>query len=220
MEYQIDKDQTTEDVLGNMELTGKRVLVTGASAGLGLETSRALAVRGARVVGAVRDMDKGGAAIAQLGSPVSGNVELIELDLASLKSVRQCANALLVKGEPFDVIICNAGVMATPKGVTQDGFETQFGVNHLGHFLLVNLLIPLLRPGSRVVILSSMGHRLADIDLDDPNFEGRPYDEWASYGGAKTANILFAGTSACAIAASGWPLSTPAWSPTPRSRAI
>jgi NAD(P)-dependent dehydrogenase (short-subunit alcohol dehydrogenase family) len=82
--------------------------------------------------------------------------------------------------------------MATPKGTTQDGFETQFGVNHLGHFLLVNLIVPLLRSGSRVVILSSMGHRLADIDLDDPNFERKPYDEWASYGAAKTANVLFA----------------------------
>ncbi|WP_340317773.1 SDR family NAD(P)-dependent oxidoreductase [Rhizorhabdus argentea] len=186
----IEKDLTTDDVLGTMDLSGKRVLVTGAGGGLGLETCRALAVRGAQVVGAVRDLEKGRAAIAGL-SGASGGVELVELDLASLQSVRQCADALLAAGKPFDVIICNAGVMAAPKGVTKDGFETQFGVNHLGHFLLVNLLLPLLRSGSRVVMLSSMAHRVADIDLDDPNFEHRAYDKWVSYGGAKTANVLF-----------------------------
>lgn len=192
MDYQVAQDLTTEDVLSDMDLTGKRVLVTGAGSGLGLETCRALAVRGAQVVGAVRDLAKGRAATAALSASAKGSVGLVALDLASLQSVRECANALLTVGEPFDVIICNAGVMAAPKGVTKDGFETQFGVNHLGHFLLVNLLVPLLRSGSRVILLSSMGHRIADLDLDDPNFERRPYDEWAAYGGAKTANILFA----------------------------
>lgn len=187
----MEKDQSTDDVLGTMDLTGKRVLVTGAGAGLGLETCRALAVRGAQVVGAVRDLEKGRAATAGL-SGASAGVELVELDLASLHSVRQCADALLGTGKPFDVIICNAGVMAAPKGVTKDGFETQFGVNHLGHFLLVNLLVPLLRSGSRVIVLSSMAHRMADLDLNDPNFEHRPYDKWVAYGGAKTANVLFA----------------------------
>jgi NAD(P)-dependent dehydrogenase (short-subunit alcohol dehydrogenase family) len=192
MEYQIEGDQTTEDVLGSMDLTGRCVLVTGAASGLGFETCRALAVRGAHIVGAVRDLDKGREATAAFAAKAPGGVELVELDLASLQSVRRCADLLLKAGKPFDVVICNAGVMATPKGTTQDGFETQFGVNHLGHFLLVNLIVPLLRSGSRVVILSSMGHRLADIDLDDPNFERKPYDEWASYGAAKTANVLFA----------------------------
>lgn len=191
MDYQIEQDQTTDDVLGDMDLTGKRVLITGVGAGLGLETCRAIAVRGAHVVGTVRDLAKGREAIAGFATSAPGGVELVEMDLASLQSVRRCADALLAAGQPFDVIIGNAGVMASPKGVTQDGFETQFGVNHLGHFLLVNRLVPLLHSGSRIVILSSMAHRMADIDLDDPNFERRPYDAWASYGGAKTANVLY-----------------------------
>jgi len=106
--------------------------------------------------------------------------------------VRSCAQALLAKGEPLDVVIANAGVMATPFGHTADGFETQFGTNHLGHFLLVNKIAPLLRPGGRLVNLSSAGHRYANVDLEDPNFERTPYDPFAAYGRSKTANILFA----------------------------
>ncbi|MEJ7935133.1 SDR family NAD(P)-dependent oxidoreductase [Sphingobium sp. AN558] len=191
MDYHIEKDRTAEDVLGDMDLSGKRVLITGAGAGLGLETCRAIAARGAHVIGTVRDLAKGREAIAAFAGSAPGGVELVELDLASLESVRQCADALRAKGEPFDVIIGNAGIMAAPRETTKDGFESQFGVNHLGHFLLVNRLVPLLRSGSRVIILSSMAHRMADLDLDDPNFERRPYDEWASYGGAKTANVLY-----------------------------
>jgi NAD(P)-dependent dehydrogenase (short-subunit alcohol dehydrogenase family) len=99
---------------------------------------------------------------------------------------------LLKKGEPFDVIIANAGVMATPFGHTEDGFETQFGTNHLGHFVLVNRIAPLLRPGGRLINLASAGHRFANVDLQDPNFERTPYDPWVAYGRSKTANILFA----------------------------
>ncbi len=117
---------------------------------------------------------------------------MIALDLASLTSVRACADALLKKGEPFDVIIANAGVMATPFGHTEDGFETQFGTNHLGHFVLVNRIAPLLRPGGRLINLASAGHRFANVDLEDPNFEHTPYDPWVAYGRSKTANILFA----------------------------
>jgi NAD(P)-dependent dehydrogenase (short-subunit alcohol dehydrogenase family) len=117
---------------------------------------------------------------------------VIALDLASLTSVRACADALLKKGEPFDVIIANAGVMATPFGHTEDGFETQFGTNHLGHFVLVNRIAPLLRPRGRLINLSSAGHRFANVDLQDPNFERTPYDPWVAYGRSKTANILFA----------------------------
>jgi NAD(P)-dependent dehydrogenase (short-subunit alcohol dehydrogenase family) len=120
-----------------------------------------------------------------------GSIELIQLDLASLKSVRACADALVKAGKPFDVVICNAGVMACPKGTTSDGFETQFGTNHLGHFVFVNRIISLFKPGSRLVNLSSAGHRYADVDLNDPNFEHTPYSEFIAYGRSKTANILF-----------------------------
>jgi NAD(P)-dependent dehydrogenase (short-subunit alcohol dehydrogenase family) len=179
---------TTDEVLAGVDLTGKRILVTGVSAGLGVETARALAAHGATVVGAAWDPAKAKAATQAVGP----GLEIIELDLASLASVRAAADALLANGEAFDVIIANAGVMACPKGVTADGFETQFGTNHLGHFVLINRLAPLLKNGSRVVCLSSAGHRFADVDLDDPNFETTPYDEFVAYGRSKTANILFA----------------------------
>jgi NAD(P)-dependent dehydrogenase (short-subunit alcohol dehydrogenase family) len=117
---------------------------------------------------------------------------VVALDLASLKSVRACADGLLKKGDPFDVIIANAGVMATPFGRTEDGFETQFGTNHLGHFVLVNRIAPLLRTGGRLINVASAGHRFANVDLADPNFERTPYDPWVAYGRSKTANILFA----------------------------
>src|SRR6202012_5785315 len=120
-----------------------------------------------------------------------GSFELTELDLASLKSVRACADKLLAKGEPLDVVIANAGVMATPFGHTADGFETQFGTNHLGHFVLVNRIAPLLRSGGRLINLSSPGHRYGNVHLEDPNFEHTPYEPFVAYGRSKTANILF-----------------------------
>jgi len=124
-----------------------------------------------------------------LGNPA---VELVETDLASLASVRKAASELLERGKPFDVIIANAGVMACPQGKTQDGFETQFGTNHLGHFVFVNRLVPLLKSGSRVVTLSSAGHQISDVDIADPNFERTPYQAFTAYGRSKTANILYA----------------------------
>ncbi len=185
---------TTDEVLAGMDLSGKRILVTGASAGLGVETARALAARGAHIVGAARDLKKARAATEQVLEQATngGGLELIELDLASLASVRACADALVSAGKPFDVIIANAGVMACPKSQTSDGFETQFGTNHLGHFVLVNRIASLLKPGSRLVNLSSAGHRFSDVNLDDPNFEHTPYTEFGAYGRSKTANILFA----------------------------
>jgi NAD(P)-dependent dehydrogenase (short-subunit alcohol dehydrogenase family) len=186
---------TTEDVLAGVDLRGKRILVTGVSAGIGVETARSLAAPGVDVVGAARDLKKAEAATAQVGKDAQANgggFELIELDLASLQSVRACADGLLAKGEPFDVIIANAGVMATPFGYTLDGFETQFGTNHLGHFVFVNRIAPLIREGGRLINVSSAGHRYSDVDLDDPNFERTPYDPMAAYGRSKTANILFA----------------------------
>jgi NAD(P)-dependent dehydrogenase (short-subunit alcohol dehydrogenase family) len=175
-------------------LSGKRVLVTGVSAGLGVETARSLVAHGADVVGAARDLTKAKAATAGVRAAAvnGGGLELVELDLASLDSVRVCANALVDDGKPFDLVISNAGVMATPFGKTADGFETQFGTNHLGHFVLVNRIASLMKLGSRLVNLSSAGHRYSDVDLDDPNFERTPYDPWVAYGRSKTANILFA----------------------------
>jgi NAD(P)-dependent dehydrogenase (short-subunit alcohol dehydrogenase family) len=185
---------TTDEVLQGVNLSGKRVLVTGVSAGIGVETARALAAHGMEVVGAARDLSKAQAATEQVRAQArsGGSLHLVQLDLASLDSVRRCADGLLAAGKPFDMIIANAGVMAPPKGTTRDGFETQFGTNHLGHFVLVNRIASLLRPGSRLVNLSSAGHRYADVDLEDPNFEHTPYAEFIAYGRSKTANVLFA----------------------------
>jgi NAD(P)-dependent dehydrogenase (short-subunit alcohol dehydrogenase family) len=188
-------ESTTEDVLQGVNLKGKRILVTGVSAGLGVETARSLVAHGAHVVGAARDLKKAEGATAQVRKDAAangGSFELIEVDLASLKSVRAAADELLEKGEFFDVVIANAGVMATPFGKTVDGFETQFGTNHLGHFVLVNRIAPLIREGGRLVNLSSSGHRFSNVNLDDPNFERTEYDPWAAYGRSKTANVLFA----------------------------
>src|SRR5579863_5041805 len=186
---------TTDEVLSGISLKGKRILVTGVSAGIGVETARTLAAHGAHVIGAARDLKKAEAATAQVRKDAAangGSFELIELDLGSLKSVRAAAEKLIAKGEPLDIIIANAGVMATPFGHTADGFETQFGTNHLGHFVFVNRIAPLLRSGGRLVNVSSAGHRFANVDLDDPNFERTPYEPFVAYGRSKTANILFA----------------------------
>jgi NAD(P)-dependent dehydrogenase (short-subunit alcohol dehydrogenase family) len=186
---------TTDDVLKGVDLHGKTILVTGVSAGLGVETARALVAHGADVVGAARDLVKAEAATAQVRQEAAshgGSLRLIELDLGNLKSVRQSADALLQDGVRLDVIIANAGVMATPFGHTVDGFETQFGTNHLGHFVFVNRIAPLLKPGARLVNLASSGHRFSNVDLIDPNFEKTAYDPFAAYGRSKTANILFA----------------------------
>ena len=186
---------TTDDVLSGVKLNGKRFLVTGVSAGIGVETARSLAAHGAHVVGAARDLKKAEEATSQVRKEAAANggkLELIALDLASLKSVRACADALLAKGEPFDVVIANAGVMATPLGHTADGFETQFGTNHLGHFVLVNRIAGLFRKGGRLINLSSAGHRYSNVNLEDPNFDLTPYEPFVAYGRSKTANILFA----------------------------
>jgi NAD(P)-dependent dehydrogenase (short-subunit alcohol dehydrogenase family) len=190
MSGQFGAESTTDEVLSGVDLAGKRVLVTGVSAGLGVETARTLAAHGAQVVGAARDLEKARKATE---SVKSGALELVELDLASLASVRKCADGLLAAGKPFDVVIANAGVMACPKSQTSDGFETQFGTNHLGHFVLVNRIASLIKKnGGRLVNLSSSGHRFSDVDLEDPNFDHTPYTEFGAYGRSKTANILFA----------------------------
>jgi len=186
---------TTDDVLSGVNLKGKRILVTGVSAGIGVETARSLVAHAAEVVGAARDLNKAKAATEQVSKAAAangGSFSLIELDLANLKSVRACADQLLANGEAFDVVIANAGVMATPLGHTADGFETQFGTNHLGHFVLVNRIASLIRDGGRLINLSSAGHRYSNVDLEDPNFERTTYEPFVAYGRSKTANILFA----------------------------
>jgi NAD(P)-dependent dehydrogenase (short-subunit alcohol dehydrogenase family) len=182
-------ESTADEVLEGVNLSGKRVLVTGVSAGLGVETARSIVAHGGTVVGTARDLGKARRALAAAGNP---SVDLVEMDLASLASVRKAASELLERGQPFDVIIANAGVMACPQGKTQDGFETQFGTNHLGHFVFVNRLVPLLKSGSRVVTLSSAGHQISDVDIEDPNFEHTEYQPFTGYGRSKTANILYA----------------------------
>ncbi|MDF9301949.1 SDR family NAD(P)-dependent oxidoreductase, partial [Tritonibacter mobilis] len=184
-----------DEVLEGRDLSGSRFLVTGVSSGIGLETARALAARGADVVGTIRSLGQAQdttAVIRDAAAQSGGNLELIELDLASLKSVDAAAKKLLSDGKPFAAVVANAGVMATPLGKTEDGFETQFGINHLGHFSLITKIETLIADGGRVVVLSSQAHRVADVDLDDPNFENQNYDPFVSYGRSKVANALFA----------------------------
>ena len=186
-------ESTTDEVLDGLDLTGTNVVVTGASAGLGVETVRAVAAHGATVVGIARDTAKAEKALAEAGA--EGDIQVREADLASFASIRSFTDAFLADGlDRIDVLINNAGIMACPQGATADGFELQFGTNHLGHFLLTNRLLPLLRTGppARIVNLSSAGHQFGPTDPDDPNFESTPYDPWLAYGRSKTANILFA----------------------------
>ena len=187
-------ESTTDEVLDGIDLTGRTVVVTGATSGLGLETARALASKGADVTITGRSQDKLDDAVAQLNEMgLPGAIDTAVLELGDLDSVRSCAKELLARLDRIDVLVNNAGVMVCPLGRTTQGFETQFGTNHLGHFLLTGLLAPLLVAAapSRVVNLASSGHRVADLDLDDPNWESREYDRWDAYGGSKTANVLF-----------------------------
>ena len=186
--------RTTDEVLAGVDLQGKRALVTGASGGLGLETARALAAHGAEVILAARDAAKTDSALRSIREQVPGaRVTGTDLDLASLASIRACAARLRKDYDRLDLLINNAGVMCSPFGRTSDGFELQFGTNHLGHFLLTGLLVPLLVAGApaRVVNLSSDGHLISDVHWDDPNFERHDYEKWTAYGQSKTANVLF-----------------------------
>lgn len=184
---------TALEVVDGVDLRGKVCVITGASAGLGRESARALAKTGAHVVLAARNRQ----ALAETEAWVRAEVRdavtsTVELDLTSLASARSAADAIGAIAPAIHVLMNNAGVMFTPFGRTTDGFETQFGTNHLGHFELTRLLVPqlLAAEGARIVNLSSDGHRLSDIDLDDPNWEHREYDKFAAYGASKTANIL------------------------------
>ncbi|MET8944103.1 oxidoreductase [Streptomyces sp. NPDC004542] len=185
------------------DLTGRLAVVTGANSGLGYVTARELARRGARVVSACRSEARGRAAVERIRAEVPGAfVELGLLDLGDLASVRAFADGFGY--DRIDLLVNNAGVMALPYGTTADGFETQFGVNHLGHFALTGLLLPALlaAPGARVVTVSSMMHALADIDPADLN-STRTYRRWVAYGRSKTANLLFTHELARRLAATG-----------------
>ena len=188
-------DTTTDEVLEGIDLSGKLALVTGASAGLGAETARALASRGAEVVITARNMPKGEEVARQIRA-ATGNaaVEVEELELGSVTSIRNFAERFLERHASLNILINNAGVMACPFDKTEDGFELQFGTNHLGHFLMTCLIAPALERGgpARVVSLSSRAHTMSDVFFDDVNFEHTPYNQWLSYGQSKTANVLFA----------------------------
>jgi NAD(P)-dependent dehydrogenase (short-subunit alcohol dehydrogenase family) len=173
---------------------GRLAVVTGANSGLGLVTARELARHGARVVLACRNRERGEAALKEVTEAASGPApELEELDLADLSSVRSFADRLAAGGEELDLLINNAGVMAPPRRRTVDGFELQFGTNHLGHFALTKLLLPLMegREDARVVTLSSTAHRMGRIAFDNLNGDRR-YFRWNAYGQSKLANLLFA----------------------------
>lgn len=188
-------DTTTDEVLEGIDLTGKKVLITGASGGLGAETTRALASKGASVVITARDIAKAQTAVdAIVASTGNSDITIETVELGSLASIREFGERWNANHDTLDLLINNAGVMACPQDTTSDGFERQFGTNHLGHFLLTGLVAPtLLASGSgRIVNLSSRGHFRGTVDLDDPMFERRTYEKWAAYGQAKTANILHA----------------------------
>jgi NAD(P)-dependent dehydrogenase (short-subunit alcohol dehydrogenase family) len=187
--------KTDNWTVGDMpDQTGRTAVVTGANTGLGLETARALATRGACVVLAVRNLDRGKAAAASITTDNPGaDVTIQHLDLSSLDSVRAAAAELRAGHDRIELLINNAGVMYTPRRTTADGFELQFGTNHLGHFALTGLLLDrlLATEGSRVVTVSSVGHRIrARINFDDLNFE-RSYSRVAAYGQSKLANLMF-----------------------------
>lgn len=169
--------------------TGRFVVITGANSGIGLEATRQLAERGAEVVMACRSESKARAARESLGSP---RVSVASLDLADQSSITRFAAEMNEKGRKIDVLVNNAGVMALDESRTVDGYETQFGVNHLGHFALTARLFPLLAERGRVVTVSSIAHRQGKIDLADPHFERRKYNRWDAYAQSKLANLLFA----------------------------
>jgi NAD(P)-dependent dehydrogenase (short-subunit alcohol dehydrogenase family) len=190
-----DKDTTTEEVLDGVDLSGRRIVITGTSSGLGLESTRALASKGAAITMAARDAAKNEAAAAAVRAQVPGaDLETRTIDLTSLESVRACAEGILEAHDKIDVLINNAGVMVCPYSTNSDGFENQLMSNHLGHFLLSLLLTPALIRGapSRLIELSSGAHGMSGFDFDDPNFERREYNPWIAYGQSKTANALFA----------------------------
>ena len=195
-----DANSTTGDVIEGISLAGKVAVVTGASAGLGIETARVLAAAGARVLLVARDGKKLEPVLQSLQAELpDAQLDSALMDLADLDSIRTAAADIVERFGCIDLLINNAGVMACPLARTAQGFELQFGTNHLGHFLFTSLLAPALVAGaaqsgqdSRVIALSSAGHRFGEMNFEDPNYERRDYDKWVAYGQSKTANALFA----------------------------
>lgn len=192
---------TADEVLAGVDLAGKTAVVTGGYSGLGLETVRSLAKKGARVIVPVRTPEK---AAEALGG-VDGDVVSAPMDLADLSSVRRFADQVLTGESRLDFLINNAGIMACPEARVGPGWESQFGVNHMGHFALTKALMPLLEKteAARVVALSSTGHKITDILWDDIQYASADYDKWQAYGQAKTANALFANGLSRRLKASG-----------------
>lgn len=187
---------TARDVVAGHDLTGKRAIVTGAASGIGVETARALAEAGADVTLAVRNLDAGETAAADIRKTARGAVTVQKLDLSSLGSVGGFVDTW--GGKPLHILIGNAGVMACPQSYTEDDLEMQIGTNHFGHYRLGVGLAPALMAGAqaqgkpaRLVSLSSIGHRRGGVNFDDPHYRARPYDKWEAYGQAKTANALY-----------------------------
>ena len=184
---------TADEVLEGKNLSGRTILVTGGYSGLGQETARALAAKGAHLILSGRDATKLSATADEIATATSAKVDTLVCDLASLASIRAAGEEARGRFDHIDILINNAGVMAAPMGRTADGFETQFGTNHLGHFALTRKLMPLIEKGSgqRIVNLSSRGHHFGKVDFADPNYERREYEKWSAYGQSKTANVLF-----------------------------
>jgi len=185
-----DRTSTGEEVLSSVQLDGKIAVVTGGYSGIGLETTKALAAKRVKVIVPVRSLEKAKESISEL----EGDIESRAMDLSDLSSVTRFANEVLESNSRLDFLINNAGIMANPETRVGPGWESQFGVNHMGHFALTKALIPLLRQteGARVIALSSTAHKMSGIRWDDINFESSGYDKWQAYGQSKTANALFA----------------------------
>lgn len=174
--------------------TGRTVIITGSNSGIGFEAAKALALKNARVFLAVRNLEKGEAAKAAIVSEFpQANVEVALLDLSSLRSVASFSEAFIKANDHLDLLINNAGIMIPPYGKTEDGFESQMGTNHLGHFALTSKLFPLLvkTADSRIVNVSSGAHKAGNIDFDDIHWESRKYSPWRAYGDSKIANLYF-----------------------------
>ena len=187
-------EKTTTDVIAGIDLRGKTAVVTGASSGLGLETVRTLLGAGARVIMAARPGAKLDAALTAVRADFpQATVDAVPLELTDFSSVRVCAERVARLTQKIDLLINNAGIMAVPFARTSAGCESQFGTNHIGHFLLTNLLLPLLLTTgkARIVNLSSGGHKHCAIDFDDLHWQTREYNKWGAYGQSKTANALF-----------------------------